>query len=207
MNKCIVDLFNNKIQADKLAEGLPTAFEMASIELPSGNPAVGVLREHALIGYFQDCFGINKVETPVSGIKRGHDVIVCGHLLSIKTVKGNGSVKVLWTADNRRVDEEIETKYKANCDMFLVRIFWDKNKPSVFYIPEKTQNEVMQELGREHYLVSNRGTNNRGISISSQAMKILQKHNATITMNINWIRKGLNYTPYDRWVEYWKHVN
>ena len=204
MNDCMLSLFDNKIFLNKLAKGLPIAFEKASIELPRGNPAVGFLREHALIGYFQNCFGADKVKSPKSGVKRGYDVEVCGELLSIKTVTGNGEVKLIWTSDNVQVDEEIESRYKVVSDMFLVRIFWDKNLPSIFYIPKKAQEDIMHTMGRENYLLSRRKTNNRGISINRKAMRNLQNHSDTRRANIYWEKRGIEYSPYDRWAEFWE---
>ena len=203
MNSCLLTLFENERSISKLARGLPLAFEMAGIELPSGNPAVGVLREHAIVGYFQDCLGIDKVKVPKSGVKRGYDVEICGKALSIKTVTGNGEIKVVWTSDNQKVDEEI-LSYKVDSDMFLVRIFWDEDVPSVFYIPQETQAEVINNIGRQKYLASRRATNNRGIIISNPAIKELQKHSKTKIISINWKKSGLSYTPYDRWIDFWK---
>ena len=206
MNNCLLTLFENERNIRKLAGGLPIAFEMAGIELPGGNPAVGLLREHAIVGYFQDCLGIDKVKVPESGVKRGYDVEICGKTLSIKTVTGNGEIKVIWTADNQKVDEEI-LNYKVDSDMFLVRIFWDKDVSSVFYIPQETQTEVINNIGRQNYLVSRRDTNNRGITISKPAMRLLQEHSETKTISINWKKEGLRYTPYDRWAGFWKKID
>ena len=206
MNGDLLTLFENRIQAGKLAKGLPIAFEMAGMEFPSGNPAVGFLREHALVGYFQEYFGVDKVKVPESGVKRGYDVEIHGEALSIKTVTDNGEIKVIWTVDNKKVDEEI-LNYKPSYDMFLVRIFWGKNVPSVFYIPMEAQTEVINNVSRQNYLISHRATNNRGISISKQSIRALQEHNKTKVMSIDWQKKSRKYTPHDRWISFCKEFD
>ena len=76
----------------------------------------------------------------------------------------------------------------------------------MFYIQAEAQRQVMEELGRDNYLGSSLGTNNRGISIKSLAMKKLENHASTISLTVNWQKQGLDYTQYDRWQKFWSDV-
>lgn len=205
MNKCIVNLFNDNKKAKKLVKGLPKAFEMVNLELP-GNPAVGILREYAIIGFFRNEFHKTEIEIPDRGDVRGFDVVICNHKLSIKTVTKNGDIKVLWTADNDKVDEEIEGNYKPDCDIFLVQIYWNKIRNSIFYIPREVQSEVFNKLGSNDYLKSSKSTNNRGIILSKEAKNLLLSNEHTLKLEVNWEKIGLNYTPYAKWEDFWKKL-
>ena len=119
MNQCVVDLFWNPDHMKKLTSGLPEAFEIAAQEFPKGNPSVGVLREHAVTGFFQHVFGMDQVKVAERG--NGFDVMVCGSPLSIKTVTGNVGLKVIRTCDTIKTNAEV-TQYRPSCD--LLRIYW-----------------------------------------------------------------------------------
>ena len=206
MNLCIVEIFEDPKKSEKLTRGLPKAFEMASLELPSGNPAVGFLREHAITGFFLHLIGKDKIKIPSSGNKKGFDISVCGEPLSIKTVTANGGVKVVWTVDDDSVKKEIGGIYKPDCDMLLTKIYWGKECPSIFYIPLSVQRDIYDKLGSKEYLTAASGTNHRGISIRQPAMKKLLEHPSTLSMVVNWQMVGLDYTPYSRWEEFWEEV-
>lgn len=205
MNHCLSELLEDCNAVTKLVTGLPQAFEMASLELPSGNPAVGFLREHALTGFFRNYFG-DKVELPTGGNERGFDIKICGSELSIKTVTKFGKIKVVWTADTRSVNSEISGGYYPTCDILLTRIYWGESKESVFYIPLEAQREIFDNLGSDEYLRSAISTNHRGIEISSNAINLLQNHNTTKKLWVDWQKLGINYTPYDRWEEFWEEI-
>ena len=205
MNQCIVDLFTDRKKAETLVRGLPVAFEMARLELPGRNPAVGFLREHAITGFFVHLFGKEQVGLPERGNTRGFDVTVCGKQISIKTVTGKGGVKVVWTVDDSRVKKEIGSNYTPDCDMFLTRIYWGEDKPSIFYIPLHVQKKIYAEIGRDKYLTAATGTNHRGISVRSAAMTKLMNDCDTMKLNVHWIESGLDYTPYARWEEFWEN--
>lgn len=132
MNPCIVNLLNDKHKVQHFVQRLPIAFEMVSNEALS-NPAIGILCEHAIIGYFISEFGKDKVKIPALDNKRGFDMIVCNEKLSIKTVTGHGhgSIKVLWTVDQSKIDQEI-ARYQPECDLFLVTIYWGDTRDSIF---------------------------------------------------------------------------
>lgn len=205
-NQCLVDLFNDADRSARLVRGLPKAFEMAGLELPFGNPAVGFLREHALTGFFINVFGADRVNVPERGNKRGFDILICGQELSIKTVTGEGLVKVVWTVDQDMVLGELSGKYKPDCDLLLTRIFWNKTKPSIFYIPAEVQAEIHEGLGKGQYLKANTGTNHRGIEIRKPAMHSLLSHKDTLSLEVKWTKLGLDYTPYTRWNDFWQDV-
>ena len=205
MNPRIEALFSDKLRLDKLVLGLPRAFEMASREMPAGNPAVGILREHILTGFFISEFG-DLVGTDSGGITRGRDITLDGIPLSIKTVTGNGEIKVLWTVDPLKIGMEISRDYTPSYDIFLVNVFWGKNRDSVFYIPTEVQREI-HDLMKDRYLKANVGTNHRGIAISSQAMREIKNDKRVLRCTVDWQKTGLNYSPYVRWQEYWTQTS
>ena len=204
MNPCIANLLNDENRIDHFIQKLPIAFEMVSNEIPPRNPAIGILREHIIIGYFISEFGKDKVSIPTQGNERGFDVVVCDEKLSIKTVTGNGhgSVKILWTVDQSIIDQEIEN-YQPEYDLFLVTIHWEHTRDSIFYIPTSAQLEIYDMFSVE-YLKANRGTNHRGIFISTKAMKELKAHPNTLKREVTWTKQGKHYTPYERWEDFWK---
>ena len=203
MNPCIVSLLNDENKVEHFVQKLPIAFEMASNEMP-GNPAIGMIREHIIIGYFISEFGIDKVSVPTQGNERGFDVFVCDEKLSIKTVTGygHGSVKILWTVDQSMIDQEIE-RYQPEYDLFLVTIHWGRTQDSIFYIPISVQLETYEMFGVE-YLKVNRGTNHRGIFINTEPMRKLKAHPDTLKCKVTWTERGTHYTPYERWEDFWK---
>ena len=183
--------------------GLPLAFAIVKKEMPPGNPAVGLLREDAIIGFLMNKLGETNVQKASSGTDRGYDLIVYGQRLSIKTVTGKGDIKVLWTADTSRVQDEISRIYSPEYDILLVRIHWGKNEKSLFYIPNDVQLEIMERLGRENYLKVASGTNHRGIAINSDATNQLLEHENTIALEIDWEQPDLDYDPIERWRRFW----
>lgn len=91
-------------------------------------------------------------------------------------------------------------------DLFLINIFWDKCRDSVFYIPLSAQNDVIDHIGRQKYLSSATGTNNRGISIHKQAVKQLKKHSETLSFAVDWRVKEADYPDaWDEWIEFWSN--
>jgi len=206
MNQCIKDLFADSDRMRRLTYGLPQAFERVALEVPKGNPAVGILREHVLTGFFINEFGKNRVEPLDDEIKRGFDLSVCDHPLSIKTVTGSGEVKVLWTVDPLKIGIEISRDYKPDCDIFLVNIYWGKERDSIFYIPVAVQTDARKQMG-DDYLKANVGTNHRGIAISRQAMTIMKSDSRVRKQSVRWHQSGIDYKPHDRWEDFWRLLN
>ena len=161
-----------------------------------------------LTGFLIDEFGEDHVVVPDDGVKRGIDVTLHGIELSIKTTTGaaNSGVKVLWTVDPLQIGREIARDYKPECDMLLINIFWGKTRKSIYYIPIEVQLETRAALG-DKYLHAKVGTNHRGISISTLAMKMLKEHEATISAHVNWLESDMHVMPHDRWVDYWSERN
>lgn len=207
MNSCLYDLFQITEKRNRFAGGLPAAFDMVRQRMPKGNPAVGILREHVITGFFVAEFGENNVDTPERGNERSYDVVLCGHELSVKTLTGEGGVKILWTVDTEQVEHEINAGYKPEHDILLVNIFWGMKKESVFYIPLSAQQSVLSHIGRDNYLSSATGTNNRGIEIKGKAITALKAHSDTISFPVNWETTNIKYPkPWDEWKDYWRRV-
>ena len=204
MNRCIVDLLNDQEKLLHFTLGLPTAFEIVEKQLP-GNSAQGLLREQVIIGYFRFMFGTDEVELPSNPNERDFDVILCGDKLAIKTVKGNSrdAIKVHWTSDNERVEDEIATYYPKS-DFLWITIHWDKTVDSIFYIPLSVQTETRNNLGASEYLARLTGTNNRGIPLSKKAFSMLKEHSCTLRRKVTWVKQGVDFDPYEEWESYWK---
>lgn len=206
MNDCLLKLFKNDQSIALLQTKLPLAFEMASMEMPKGNPAVGIIRENILTSFLSSQLETGSVIQAESGTARGSDLLLCGQPLSIKTTTGNGAIKVLWTVDPLKIGQEMALTYQPDCDVVLVCIFWGKDKESVFYIPKEVQQKVMDEVGRSSYLAAEVGTNHRGINIASSARKKLLQHDDTLKIKINWNRIKPAYNPRKRWDDFWMGV-
>ena len=205
MNRHIEKLLQDDEKVALLRKGLPPAFEIVKKEMPPGNPAVGLLREDAIIGFLMHTLGAENVEKAASGTDRGYDLTVHGQRLSIKTVTEKGQIKILWTADTSRIEEEIGRRYMPEYDILLVRIHWGESLESFFYIPKEAQIEVMRALGRDGYLKASVGTNHRGISITSRAINLLLKHQSTIAQEIDWMLTHPDHDPIRRWKEFWRN--
>ena len=205
LNSCLKKLFCMPDKRKRFANGLPVAFDMVRKRMPPGNPAVGILREHVIVGFFLAEFGPKNVEIPERGNERGYDVVLCSGEISIKTVTGNQGVKILWTADTAQVQSEISGGYQPEHDILLINIFWGKQKDSAFYIPLSAQKNILKYLGRDQYLSAAPGTNNRGIEIKRKAITALKKHQDTISISVDWNIEDTNYpAPWDEWDEYWR---
>ena len=204
MNQCIVDLLNDPEKLSHFTLGLPEAFEVVEKQLPS-NSAQGLLREQVIIGYFRFMFGGDEVILPSKTNERNFDVTLCGEDLAIKTVTGNSrtAIKVHWTSDNQRVEEEIATYYPKS-DFLWITIHWNKTADSIFYIPLSVQIETHNTLGDSGYLARLTGTNNRGIPLSKEAFSMLKEHPDTLRRKVTWARQGVDFDPHEEWETYWK---
>ena len=200
MNDCIVDLLNDHDKRTLLTHKLPLACEMAAKTMPA-NPAVGIIREQVLIGFFRVAFGADQVATP-TGNEKGWDCKVCGQKLSIKTGTKDIRPKLVWTVDDESVKRELEN-YAPEYDLFVVRVWWGKNTEGIYYIPKSVQAEVLEKLGDSYFHVYT-GTNHRGIPLSKEAWDMLREHEDTMRCKINWIRPKVVETPYEKWEEFWK---
>ncbi len=213
LNKLIVDLLNDPESVERLQAGLPFAFEMAEAEAQrvqkgrngthvTTGQEVGILRERCILGYLTSRLGEIAVRLPQPG-ESMVDARVGNIPLEIKTVTGNGRVTNKWTADNPAVAREME-QFQFTADMWLVRIWWEKERKSVYYIPLEVLTDVRKEIPGFWY--SETGTNNRGIKIRREFMEAAQSDERTIAIDINWRRSGQRLpNPIARYVKYWTH--
>ena len=207
MNRCLYELFLIPEKRERFAKGLPTAFDMVRRRMPPGNPAVGILREHVIVGFLEVEFGRSEISVPKDGVERGYDVELCGEKLSIKTRTGAGGFKILWTVDTDYVKRELREGHPPEHDILLVNIHWQKTANSVFYIPVEVQKNVLNSIGQNRYLSSATGTNNRGIEIQGMAAKLLRNHPSTFRFQVNWRVAEKTYpTPWEEWANYWREV-
>ena len=203
MNPCLLKLFQDQSIRSRLRDGLPTAFEMVKQKMPRGNPAIGILREHVIVGFFISQFGSDEVNVPNDGTNRSYDVELCQERLSIKTKKGHGGIKILWTADTSQAQRELE-EYTPQDSIFLINIFENENKGGIYYIPVSSQSDVMSELSVRNYLRSATGTNNRGIEIKGAALTRLKSHKDTLTIPIDWrLPEQVYLDAWDEWIQFW----
>jgi len=203
------ELFEDQILVEKIKRKLPYLFKIAEISVSRGGKVgmeVGVLREQIIIALLIHKFGYEAVNTQIPANQREVDVILRGHKnpISIKTKTGKGysGVKLIWTVDWEQVEEFFENFYPQT-DMLFVNVVWNGNG-FFAYIPLEVQKEVFSTLGRERYIkLPKKGTNPRGIEISSTALKMCLKHSYLIP--IEWkLKKGISYNPYQRWVKLWE---
>lgn len=204
MNPRLIELFNNHEKRTRFARKLPEAFDMVRQRMPKGNPAVGILREHVIIGYFISEFGEDNVSVPEYGNRRSGALRLFDRELLVKTRTKTGPVKVIWTADTEKVQEEIEIGYSPEHDLLLIYIHWEKSRDSVFYIPVEAQESVFDAMDRSEYLKSNTGTNNRGIEITRRALSLLERYENTISINVDWTPPYKVYPKaWTEWVNFW----
>ena len=203
MNPCLIELFNDHEKRDRFAKELPTTFDIVRQRMPKRNPAVGILREHVIIGFFVSEFGASNVVVSDLGNQRSGTLVLCGHEVSIKTRTNNNAVKILWTSDTAKVQEEIDS-YKPQHDILLINIHWGNTENSVFYIPLVVQQTVMKNIGRCKYMTSAIGTNNRGIDFTREALSNLETHEETLSIYVDWTPTNANYPkPWIEWENYW----
>ena len=210
MADLLTQLFIDEQMVDRIKRKLPCMFKMAELEISRGGRVgmeVGVLREQIIIALLIYKFGEDNVKTEVPVNEPQTDVEVVGHdnPISIKTKTGSGfsGVKLIWTVDWEMVDEFCRN-YSPTHDTLYVNVNW--NRTGVFaYIPLEVHREVFQELGRELYIKQpKKGTNPRGVEISSKALRLCIEHSKTKKINIDWeCHDTREYKPYDRWVELW----
>ena len=204
MNQCLIDLFNMPEKRNRFATGLPTAFDIVRQQMPKGSPAVGIPREHVIIGFFVSEFGEDCVNVPESGTNRRFDVEVCGHGLLVHTKTNYGPFKISWTSDTQQARRKIKAGYYPTHDILLINIFWGQRQDSVFYIPLSVQQYVFNLLGSSNYLQAKEGTNHRGVEIKGSTATRLKRHPDTLKMQINWVTDSNEYPkPWKQWEDYW----
>lgn len=200
-------LFSDEKIVLKVQNKLPELFQIAELESQRAGKTgmeVGSIRERIIVSLLIYKFGEENVETEIPITEPEVDVKLFGNPISIKTKSGNGftGVKLIWTVDSENA-LEFQNTYKPSFDMIFVRIIWG-NVGGLFYFPKKLQEEVFNLLGKEKYIkLPSKGTNPRGVEISSKALKTLVEHNETKIITINWTKKEIEFNAFKKWIDLW----
>lgn len=201
--------------SDKIVRGLPILFDVVEKESRHGRNIgmeVGAARKQIIIGLLMCVYGRRAVSFPA---KESHEkaISVNGEPLSIRTkmVKSDESyddVKLTWTTDWKKVDEFLSS-FVPQSHLLFINVHWE-GVGGFFLITKEAQEEVFNSLGREGYLKSpTRGSNSKGVAMSSEAMQMLQEHEDTQVMDITWehdnAASAVN-SPYEKWVNLWEKM-
>lgn len=208
MNKKIIELFSDELVVRKIRSKLPDFFQLAEMESGRGGRIgmeVGSLRERILISLFMYYFGEENVKADLPITNPEADVLVFDKSVSIKTKTGSGlsGVKLIWTVDQEKA-RSFQAGYKPSCDMVFAHLIWDQ-AGALYYFPVETQLEIFNDFGRDNYIkLPVRGTNPRGVEISSTGLKKLINHEDTRKIEIAWNKNEIKYNKYERWLELWE---
>ena len=208
MNSKLRNLLTNNEFICLVREGLPYAFEVANSEHRrrqggAVGPEVGITRERIVLGLLTTQLGKDNVILSSSN-NAMQEIAIAGMPLDIKTATKNGSVKAKWTVDDRSAQEVIDS-FEFKSDLLLVRIWWNEERDSVFYVPREVLVNVAKEWDGE-YLNIHTGTNNRGIEIVSAFMRTVESHDDTLRLSIQWHRSNEPLPdPIDRWIHFWSN--
>uniref|UniRef100_A0A7C5X0N8 Type II restriction endonuclease subunit R n=1 Tax=Thermocrinis ruber TaxID=75906 RepID=A0A7C5X0N8_9AQUI len=211
MADLLTPFLQNEFWVSKIKRRLPYLFRIAEIESSRGGHTgmeVGSIRERIIVALLIYKFGKENVITNIPITFPEADVILKGHdnPISIKTKSGKGlsGVKIVWTVDWLKVEEFVKN-YTPSCDLIFIQVVW--NNTGVFsYVPLRVQREIFNSYGVERYFkLPTRGTNPRGIEISSEALGTCISHPLSVNIEIDWrVSDKINYDPYVRWVELWQ---
>jgi len=207
MNEHIINLLSNPETVLKIQSKLPKLFYIAELESQRAGKVgmeVGSIRERIIVSLLLYKFGYENVETDIPITEPEVDVRLFSNPISIKTKTGTGlsGVKISWTVDAENAIE-FQNNYKPSCDMIFVQINWRK-RGYLFYFPKEVQIEVLNEMGREGYIkLPPRGTNPRGVEISSDALKKLIEHKSSFYLPIEWKREEFEVNTFKRWIDLW----
>ena len=166
---------------------------------------VGSLRERIIVALLIYKFGEANVETEIPITEPEVDVKVYDVPISIKTKTGRGfsGIKVSWTVD-AQTSREFQNLYEPVCDMLYVNIVWG-GVGGFYYIPLRVQKAVLKKIGSKNYIkLPKEGTNPRGIEFSRDAFSSLVEHKLTRVIEIKWEKREISYSPYKRWLDYWR---
>lgn len=205
----LLRIFTDKAIINKIQAKLPKFFAIAELESSRAGKIgmeVGSVREQILVALLVHVFGEDKVETQIPITRYEEDVRVLGKPISIKTITGNGGIKVIWTVDAQKALQFFKS-YKPTCDMLLTVILWinsTKLKGGLFFIPLAVQEKVLKKLGRETYLkLPKVGTNPRGVEISKVAISEMLDNKDVHYIKIEWKKDDILFKPYKRWLDLW----
>lgn len=216
MNSRVIEIFEDMILIGRIKRKLPHLFSIAELESSRAGKIgmeVGSTREKILIALLIYKFGERNVETQIPITEPEMDARLFGQSLSIKTITGNGGVKVIWTVDAPKALEFFES-YIPTCDILLAQIKWDMEESDIkndvhpgglFLIPINVQKRILSRIGKGKYLkLPKVGTNPRGVEISKDGLMMLLQDKDTKCIEIIWRHSEIEYNPYKRWVDYWK---
>jgi hypothetical protein len=207
MSSLLLPLFNDTNLVAKIQRKLPFLFELAEAESQRAGRVgmeVGSKREQILVALLMYKFGEGNVQVDMPITAPEVDALVFGEALSVKTVTGSGSVKVVWTVDWQKV-QEFKDRYQPTSDMMLAQINWGGDG-GLFLIPKELQSAVFNQLGRDSYLsLPKQGTNPRGVEISRHALRTMLGKDQVWRIPIRWERSPQSIpNPYQRWLDHWK---
>lgn len=216
MNSKAFEIFEDKILLERIKDKLPHFFSIAELESSRAGKIgmeVGSIREKILIALLIYKFGERNIETQIPITEPEVDVKLFGHPLSIKTITGNGGVKVIWTVDAPKAKEFFES-YAPAYEILLAQIKWDLKETDIkkgvhpgglFLIPIEAEKRVLKQIGKSKYLkLPKVGTNPRGVEISKEGLLLLLQDKNTKCIKIFWKHSKIEYNPYKRWIDYWR---
>ena len=216
MESKLLEIFEDKTLVERIRVKLPHLFSIAELESSRAGKIgmeVGSTREKVLVGLLIYKFGEENVETQIRITEPEIDVRLFGQPISIKTITGDGRVKVIWTVDAPKALEFFKS-YIPSYEILLAQIKWDLQEADIvkgihpgglFLIPVDVQKKILNQMGKENYLnLPKVGTNPRGVEISKDGLKMLLKDKDTKCIEIIWRHYKMDYNPYKRWVDYWK---
>jgi hypothetical protein len=202
-------IFTDEEIIKKVKNKLPKLFAIAELESSRAGKIgmeVGSVREQILVALLVSVFGEKNVETNIPITEYEKDVEVSGEPISIKTITGNGGIKVVWTVDAQKAIQFFKS-YKPTCDILLAVISWDNNpkvKSGLFLIPQFVQERTLNKFGRNKYLkLPKEGTNPRGVEISRSAISEMLNDKDVYHINIVWKKENIQYKTYKRWLDMW----
>ncbi len=204
-------LFDDNLIIRRVKNKLPRLFQLAELE-SSRNGKVGMeigsVRERILIALLMYKFGIDIVDPDVPITAPEVDVYVDNTPLSIKTITTKTekytSVKLSWTVDRNKA-LEFKNTYIPSCDMLLAKIRWN-GKGKLLLFSKESQQIVLNSIGRDRYIdLPKENTNPRGVSISKEALEILETCEDTRIIEIDFTRDKIDYREvYTKWLDAWR---
>lgn len=126
--------------------------------------------------------------------------------ISIKTYTGKSihGIKIVWTVDKKSCKDFVKN-YEPCVDLLIVNIPNAKdNKINdtgyIYYIPQKVQDFVFDNLNSKYFKMPMNGRNSRGIELSRTAFDMLIDNKNTTTISFNWNCDKINhlYDPTER---------
>ncbi len=204
-------LFDDTLIVRRVKNKLPRLFQLAELE-SSRNGKIGMeigsVRERILIALLMYKFGIDIVNPDIPITAPEIDVIVNEEPLSIKTTTTtNGrwsSFKLIWTVDSQKA-LEFKNSYLPSCDMMVAKIYWG-GEGKLFLFSKNSQCEILQSTGRDRYIkLPKENTNSRGVEITKEALELLEAHEDTKSISINFSRQPIDYREvYTKWLDAWR---